>query len=127
MIFRYKTVIYPVGIAVIVCAEFEQLIRELCSNFYNEKGEKMCGVENLDSFTDAFEVIAQAKNMKRYVVICVTPGIKQGTVSHEALHATIDVANAIGADVSDEEWGCYLIGYIADCIAKSVYYFKEHN
>lgn len=47
-------------------------------------------------------------------------GITDGTVAHEADHATNIIFKAIGAkvDVENDETHAYLVGFITDCISK---------
>jgi hypothetical protein len=124
MIREFDPAIYPIWLCVIVGNSYEEALEECRKNFFNKDGSQLDAFFEKEEYNLACEMLAYKKDGGRYAVVVLSRYADMDTIAHEALHATIDIAEAIGADVRAEEWGCYLIGYISHCIEKTL---KEKN
>lgn len=127
MIKRYRNKIYPIDLTVVV----EETIskgRDICiKNIYNRVGEKVI-LDNINYYTEAFEFLGYDKNLNKNVVITVTDKCNNGVIAHESLHGLIDIASNLGCNlIKDEEFSCYLLQYIVDCVNNTIKKYKEEK
>ena len=121
VIYKFNPVIYPYP--VLVTKDYDE--DELKGLFYlvNNDNELL---DNQDTFIPNPNTLARTlfvvskKEMLRYVlIILVRPKyITDGTIAHEAYHATNMIASVLGFmpdDSVNDEPCAYLVGWIADC------------